>query len=143
MKFNFISATNIQIYIINKCFKVKDIYNKDEMLSYIKRLLYMVKEKYELDINGLYDINLYENKTYGVILDIQKEDIDYYDLFTNAIDISLVIHEDTPMYICINDPIEDNIYIKYNLIKKDSKYLINITDIKDISIYEKGYIVYT
>ena len=72
----------------NLLIKIKDsgikTLNFDDMScveKYFKKVLLQLKDLYKIDIKGFYNIYAYIDLDEGIVLEIQKEDIDYYDSF--------------------------------------------------------------
>lgn len=68
----------IIVYIKKK--NIKDIdFNKIDILEkYFRELLLKLKNIYSIEINGFYNIKVYIDEIYGIVLDIEKENIDCY-----------------------------------------------------------------
>ena len=84
------------IKIINKDFNELDYYNQEQISTLFKKIVLKIKEKNQ--ISGLLDINVYTNKNYGMIIEIEQI---YPDL--DEIDMHIHFHIDTPFLIEIND----------------------------------------
>lgn len=110
--------------------------------DYIHKLLHIIKNRFNVNINGYYDVNIYTNKKYGEVIEMTKEDLSYYDLFTDKIDMQINIIRDTPLLLKIKDIYYKDIYLDNNIIKYNNNYYIDIDNIKDISLYENGQIIY-
>ena len=116
--------------------------DKDNIEEYIKNILINIKKTYKKKISGYYIINIYQNKNYGVILEIKKEED--FDFFPDVVDIKVEIEEESEIYLEVEDyflinKITDKIYIH------DNNYYVNIEDInkKDILNLSEFYkIVY-
>lgn len=128
-----VSLSNEDLIIyINKKLIDFDIYNKEKMLNFIKKIVINLT-KNKLKISGFYKVKVYHNKNYGLIFKMHKEDS--LDFFPDLIDLKLTIYYDTNMYL----ECDDYFIIKdYPNIKRiNDKWYININDIK-----EKDYIKY-
>lgn len=55
--------------------------NQAKLEEEFKKLFKILRNNYDLKINGYYNIKIYQDKYYGMILEINKENIDYYDYF--------------------------------------------------------------
>ena len=53
-----------------------------------------LRNLYDIQVEGYYKIDIYKNKYYGMIVEIKKEEIDYFDYFDNQIDMRISIHDD-------------------------------------------------
>ena len=123
MSIRFIDNLVFDIYIKKKFLNNLDFNNKDDLEKYLKKLFKTLKNKYDLTIEGFYDITVYIDDFYGVIFHLEKEDLDYYDYFKNQVDMRLItvnteflyLVDDIPhdilskVKVCVKD---DNIYLK-------------------------------
>ena len=55
--------------------------NQDRLEEEFKKLFKILRNNYNLKVNGYYNIKIYQDRYYGMILEINKENIDYYDYF--------------------------------------------------------------
>ena len=53
---------------------------KDNLEEYFKNLFKILNNYYNIEIKGYYDISIYEDNIYGFIIDIKREDMDFYGL---------------------------------------------------------------
>jgi len=134
MKIEYIDNKLI-IYLRNSFFKNYDI---KELTKDIKELFSKLLYYYKIELSGLYEVMIYDNKKYGSILEIIKKE----DLFNpNVIDIKLKLFKDKDFYFKTNDFF---ILSSYNNIYYDNNdYYININNIDDINkVIEFGNILY-
>ena len=89
---------------------------KDELEKYFKYLFNRLNEYYYLEIKGFYNIKVYIDNSYGVVLELKKEDIDYYDYLDNSVDMRITIINEDFLYR-LND-----IDIVYKLCSKGKVY---------------------
>ena len=83
--------------------------NKIELEKYFQKMFNKLNNIYNLDLNGNYEINIYKNK-YGVILEIKKEEIEYFDYY-DTIDMHLNISKYNDILYKTTNIIKDtNIY---------------------------------
>ena len=126
----------IVLYLYNYFFKSLD---KDNITKEIKNIFIRLIKYYKLKINGIYEVFVYENKKYGTILEIikQEELLFHKDL----IDIKVKIFKDVNIYLK-----SDNYFIfdKFkNIYYKDNNYYIDIKNINNlINIIEFIDIIY-
>lgn len=79
------------IIYLNKKNKIKIDTNNDENLEKkFKQLFKKLKEIYNIDMSGCIEITIYNNETYGNILEITKEEIEYFEYY-DAIDMKITI----------------------------------------------------
>ncbi len=111
---------NIVIFLGNFYLKNYDLKDYNNIEKNLLKLL----NKYSVDINGYYNVFIYHDKNYGLIIDMQKEDLEYLDYFNNQVELNIEIIEDSFLY-----EIEDILNINKDI-------LINFT------IYKKNYHFY-
>lgn len=97
-----------------------DFKSKDELEIYFQKLLKILKTYYKININGYYEINVYIDKNYGAILELKKEELEYFGYFEGEVDMQLIIHNSDFLY-----EIEDYFWIDSDLRKKISLYKYN------------------
>ena len=63
---------------------------KEESLEdYFKSMLLTLNKKYDLELNGYYNVDVYKD-TYGMAIELSMEDLDYYNYF-NQVDMNINI----------------------------------------------------
>lgn len=144
MSVKFIDDKEFDIYLKANFIKDIDFNKKEELEIYFKRLFKILNNKYNIKVEGFYEITVYVDKFYGVILHLEKEELDYYDYFKNQVDMRIMTTNTEFLYLVddiplnIIDKIEiitnnDNIYIK---IKK------KLNDIEMMNLMENSVITY-
>lgn len=103
MKLNLIDENEIIIYL-NKYY-ILDINfkDKDELEDYFRCLFLNLKKNYNISFNGYYLISVYVDNFYGCVISLEKEDFEYYDSFTNQIDMRISVIDTFFLYE-IDDP---------------------------------------
>lgn len=81
--------------------------NKEKLEEYFKKLFIKLNDKYDIEFNGYYNIDIYVDNNYGMIIEIMNEDMDYYNYF-NQVDMKINIIESSFLY-----------EIKYEFLNKD------------------------
>ncbi len=137
----FVFKDNKIIIYLNKENIDFDISNKENLEKYIKELVLNIKKIYGYKISGSYNVNIYENKKIGLIIEFIKKES--FDFFPDLIDLKLNIFYDSDVYLKLDD---------YFLIKKykniyynNNNFYIDVTDLikKDILILsEFGKYIY-
>lgn len=117
MNIRFINNFIIDIYIKKELINNIDFNNKEDLEKYLKRLFKTLKNKYDITIEGFYDITVYIDKYYGVIFHLDKEDLEYYDYYKNQVDMRIITIDTEFLYL-----VED---IPYNLLNKVSVEINN------------------
>ena len=112
------------------------------MEDYFKDLFLTLKNIYKIKLNGFYYIEVFVDKNYGVILELEKEELEYIDYYDNQVDMRVTVNDSEFMYLIndydLNDIME--IYSFQNNLYGKLKKQIN--SIKMGEILEKGKIIY-
>ena len=130
---------NIVIYINDKI-ELNDI---NDIKVYLKNLFIKIKDR--INISGFYDSFIYKDKRYGMIIELIKDDSDYFD-YLDEIDMHITL-EDTVFLYQINDIFIDNKIINNNSIYLyDNKYYLKLNnklnDIDFSKLLEVSELVY-
>lgn len=80
-----------------------------------------LRNLYNIEVEGYYKIDIYKDKYYGIVVEINKEEIDYFDYFDNQIDMRISIHDDNVILY----EFDDYFSIPSNLLEKLDLYLFN------------------
>ncbi len=130
------------IIFLNKEYLKIDFNNIDELEDYFKDLFLTLKNIYNIKLNGFYYIEVFVDKNYGVILELEKEELEYIDYYDNQVDMRVTVNDSEFMYLIndydLNDIME--IYSFQNNLYGKLKKQIN--SIKMGEILEKGKIIY-
>ena len=133
------------IVIILGNFYLKNYDLKD--YNQIEKNLFKIINKHSIELNGYYNVFIYHDKNYGIIIDMQKEDLEYLDYFNNQIELNIEIIEDSFLYE-IEDifALNKNILNEFILYKKGYHFYIEakekIDTIKLGEILENSKIIY-
>ena len=101
--------------------------DKINLENYFKKLFFEIKDKYNLKLNGYYNINVYIDKYYGSIIEMEDEDLDYYNYF-NQIDMEIKINKTTFLYEIDYEYINKEILEKTIIYKLNNKLYFKIID---------------
>ncbi len=113
----------VSLYMNKIYIKNLDFSDKIFLESYLKNTLKILDNKYNLKFDGYYDVNLYIDQNYGVIIDVIKERLEYFDYFSNQIQLNINVIEDCFLYELLDIPFHfmdnlkfykffDKIYVK-------------------------------
>lgn len=144
MSIKFITDLIFDIYVKKYLIKDIDFSSKEDLEKYLKKLFKILKNKYNINIEGFYNITVYIDKYYGIILHLEKEEIDYYDYYKNQVDMRLITIDTDFMYQV--DDIPFNILSKLKINIKDKNIYLTIkeelTDIEMMNLIENSKIIY-
>ena len=127
MKIERIDENTIIVFLNKMKIKEKLLLSNNYLEKYFRSLFQVLKEKYQMDISGYYNITLYQDSLYGVIMEIQKEFSDYFDYYDNQVDMKIDVSKDG----CILYQLDS-----FSLLNKDD-YSHLYTYIYDEKIYVK------
>jgi len=112
---------------------------KKELINEIKKIFIRLTKYHNYELKGVFDVYLYENIKYGVILEIVS--VDELLFPREYIDINLKIYKDKKFYFKTNDYF---IISKYkNIYYYHDYYYIDIDNIDNyLKIMEHGMLLY-
>ena len=144
MSIKYIDELTFDIYIKKEFINNIDFNNKEELEKYLKKLFKILNNKYNIIIEGFYDITIYIDKYYGIILHLEKELLDYYEYYKNQVDMRLITINTEFMYLVNDIPL--NIIDKIKIENKDNNIYIKLTKelthIEMMKLMEFSEIVY-
>ena len=109
-----------------------------------KELFLKLKKYYKLDLKGYYKINVYQDKKYGIVLDIVKEDIEYIDYFNSQVEMKIIFYEEDFLYL-LNNVYDIDILKKGKIYQKKDIYfkIINSLSKKEmLQLLENSKLIY-
>lgn len=118
----------INIYLNKQYLKNVDLNDTKTIKNIIKK----INTKYNIDIYGYIETKIYIDKNYGIIINLKKEELDYFDYFNDEIEMNIEIINDSFLYKIEDynkDLVKDKTIYKY----KDNLY-INIDKIDNINL---------
>ena len=99
MKVSINSDDEIIIFLSKEYIQELNFSDRKTTEIYFKNLFYKLNKKYNIEMKGFYNINVYMDKRYGYIIEINIEDIDYYAYFGNQLDMKInLIKDDNFLY---------------------------------------------
>lgn len=88
MKVSIENENNFIVFLNNKKFDFQD---KENLENHFRDIFNQIKNRYKIEVNGYYDIVVYKDNLYGMILSMEKEDIEYFDYFDNQVEMRIII----------------------------------------------------
>lgn len=96
----------------------------EDINSYVKKLILILKKRYGISMRGFYQINVFKNSNIGMIIEIiNEENIDYFDDF---VDLKIKIHENCDACFVFDDYFFDE---KIDIKKCNNKYYLDIDEL--------------
>jgi len=144
MTIKFISDMVFDIYVKKYLIEGIDFSIKSDIEKYLKKLFKTLNNKYNIVIEGFYNITVYIDKYYGIILHLEKEELDYYEYYKNQVDMRLVtVHTDFMYEV---DDIPFDILNKVKISNKDKNIYLTLkeklTDLEMMKLVENSKIIY-
>ena len=118
-----------------------DFEDKKELEKYFRKLFQKLDKCYNIGISGYYDINVYIDKYYGVILDLKKDDIEFFDLYNNQVDMRITIKENANFLYEISDVFNLNKKIKNKIKLYNYNNKLYLQIVKPLKNIEWGFIM--
>lgn len=144
MSIRFIDNLTLDIYVKKELIDNVNFKDKEDLKKYLKDLFKKLKNKYNITIEGFYEITVYVDKYYGVVLHLEKDELDYYDYFKNQVDMRIVTVDTDFMYLV--DDIPNSILNKVKVcIENNNIYLKikeDLTKIEMMKLIENSKIIY-
>lgn len=133
-----ISKDNKIIVFLYKRINFKQI----NLENFFKKLFIKFKEDYHIELNGYYSINIYIDKFYGSVIEIENEDLDYYNYF-NQIDMEVKLNDNVFLYEIDYEYLNKSIINNSNIYKLKDKLYIQVKDNNILNkILEYSNIIY-
>lgn len=144
MSIKYINELILDIYIKKENIKNINFNNKEDIEKYLKKLFKLLKNKYDITIEGFYNITIYKDKNYGIVLHLEKEELEYYNYFKNQVDMRLSTVNTNFLYKVNDIPL--SILPKIEIINKDNNMFIKIknklTKLEMMNLIENSVITY-
>ncbi len=81
---------NLIVFLNKKNIPQIDLNNKIELEKNFQKIFNKLNTIYDMEINGYYDINMYNNEQYGMILEIKQKDSDYFEYY-DTVDMNITL----------------------------------------------------
>lgn len=141
MKVNIIDDDNIIVFLNKFYIQNIDFNNRENIEKNFRNIFLKLKHVYGLDIKGYYNIDIYMDEVYGAVLEIEHEDIEYFDYFDNKVDMRVNVISDYPFLYKINDilRIDKEILKKVVIYLFRNQYYLKLED--EFNNFELGNIL--
>ena len=113
--------------------------NSRDLELYFKKFFLKIKKLYDIDVSGSYDITVYVDDDFGILLDVIKEDSSFYD---DTVDMKIIVSSYNKFVYKINRdiPFDCNYYLYHDCLYARPKNPIDF--IKQGILFENCEIVY-
>lgn len=137
MKLEVFNLNNLVLYL-NKDYLDKINFNINENVEYeFKKLFLKLKDVYNLNINGYYEVTVFINDIYGIIIEMQKDDDEYIKIFKDTLDMKITFKFDCEIFYKIDD-INFIKFKNYNLYYYDNNLYLSLKN--NLKIPYKDYL---
>lgn len=135
MKVEWNDQNNMVIFLPAPSFEL-NFSLKDEMEDYFRTLFLKLDHLYNLNFEGFYHVAVYHDKYYGVILEIEKEDLPYIDCLEQQIEMSIHIMNEPHFLYQLEDilPLPSNILNNSKCYLYQNQFFIELTN--EISYFD-------
>lgn len=147
MKLNLLDENNMIFYLnIDYLNKTKFDF-KEHIEQNFKDLFIKLKNIYNLNLSGYYEVVIYVNDIYGMIIELEKDDDEYIKIFGDTLDMKITFKLNCELLYEIESyyPFK---FKNYKLYYNDNKFYINIDKLdKDerleyLKLLENSTIIY-
>ena len=91
MKVEKLDDDKLIVFLNNFYLKKNSFSLKNNLEKYFKELFIKLNQFYDIEIKGFYDISIYQDNLFGIILEIEKEDLNFYSYYDDHIDMKIRI----------------------------------------------------
>lgn len=134
-----ITDGEIMIYVKKNYIEDIDFTDKDSLEEYFRELITKLKDNYNIQIFGFYDIYVYSDPYYGIVLKLIHEDLDYY-IGNNQLEMKIILIPSTFLYL-VEDYFDFDMD-KYELYIYSSSFYLKPNNYIDIDLLEKSILIY-
>ena len=122
-----------EFFLPKKLVKKVNFDNKSTIENYFQDFFLKLKNNYKFDICGFYEIDIYIDKLYGVIISMKKDDTEYFDYFNKSVDMQISKPKKKEFLYKINDLyfINKTILKKINIYYYEKNYYLNLSKISN------------
>ena len=146
-KMKLIIDENIVIFLDKLYLNNIDLKDYNLIEKKLIKLINKIQNKYLIDLNGYYNVYIYKDENYGIIIYMQKEELEYIDYFNEQLEFNIEVIEDSFLYkiddiLRLEKPLLNKFIIYKN---KDNLYLKPKEKISNIElgiILENSEIIY-
>lgn len=137
MKLEVLNLNNIVFYL-NKDYLNSINFNINENVEQeFKKLFIKLKNIYNLNLNGYYEVIVYVNDIYGIIIEMEKDDDEYIKIFGDTLDMKITFKFDSDIFYKIED-ISFITFKNYNLYYYDNGLYLSLKN--NLRIPYKDYL---
>lgn len=118
MKVLFCNPNKMIVYLNDFKAKELNVNDKEVVEQYLKEFFIKLRNNYQLKVGGYYTLMLYHDTNYGIVIELNKEELDYYDDLDTSIDMKMIIEKNSIFLY----EIEDTFFLEQQLRKESKVY---------------------
>lgn len=139
MKISYIDDDSILIYLNKNIIKNCDFKDTSDIKDYFREIFINVNKKLDMDIRGFYLTKIYKDDNYGAVIEMIKEELEYYDYYMDEIDMHIMIEESNFLYKIKDIFVENKLLDYFNILIYNKNYYLE--QIKPLNDILKGYLL--
>ena len=137
MRLEILDENNFVLFIIDK--NNIPILEESKISEYLRKIFLKIKDKYHIDIYGYYNVIIFLDDNYGMIIKLNREE-EYLSYYDKQIEMKIIISDDEILYKIENIyMIDDALLNKGELYLYKNELYLRIT--KEISFIELGLLI--
>jgi len=145
MKLELFNLNNITVYLNNEYLKKINFDLKNNVEQQFKKLFIKIKNIYNIEMSGYYEVIVYINDIYGMIIEIEKDNDEYIKLFGDTVDMKITFKFDSSIFYKLDEYKNFDIN-NYNLYYYNDNFYIELNDkinyINYLNLIENSDIIY-
>jgi len=103
MKLELFNLNNITVYLNNEYLKKINFDLKNNVEQQFKKLFIKIKNIYNIEMSGYYEVIVYINDIYGMIIEIEKDNDEYIKLFGDTVDMKITFKFDSSIFYKLDE----------------------------------------
>ena len=118
----------MKVEVVDEYKTIVYLYNFDELdydvkslEKYFKSIFLKLKDLYEVNVTGFFNVDVYVDNMYGIVLVIEREKMEYFSYYDNQVNMQINISNNNEFLYEVEDP------------------YLNIEAIKNIYLYKSRY----
>ena len=140
MKLEVLNLNNLVFYL-NKDYLDKINFNINENVEQeFKNLFIKLKNIYNLELNGYYEVTVYVNDIYGIIIEMEKDDDEYIKIFGDTLDMKITSKFDCEIFYKIEN-IDFINFNNYNLYYCNNELFLSLKNNLKLSYKDYLYLL--
>lgn len=137
-----VNGDNFIVFLSKKLINCESFEDPDLVNDFLKEIILKLRQYFLLNVFGYYNVIAHLDDNYGIILELEKEDLEYFEYTDDQIDMNVKVKKEVFLY-----EIEDFNYLqdKYFFYKEKDRIFLKpevISDVELGQILEYSKIIY-